>query len=263
MAWKSPIGFVDPDTQWINETNVYDENTGTYGYDDITSQNWSSLIELTIGSISCDKIRYFAGGEDADINQINVDVYYSGAWHDVYSGAFTHGVWEEKSLGGTYNVTAMRVSFHNSNAAWARMGYLYETEFNELTSEQKQLSESFSITDSLVKNATEQLAEAFSIVDSWVARLSFSEAFSITDSLVKNATEQLAETLSIIDSWVSRLNFAEAFSIVDAYVARKIWGEEAKTTVTWIEETKKETSLTEEIKKTASWVEETKNDGVI
>ena len=119
------------------------------------------------------------------------------------------------------------------------------------------------IADSLVKNATEQLTEAFSAVDSWAARLSFSEAFSIVDSLTKSATKQLAETLLIVDSWVSRLGLAEAFSIIDAYVARKIWGEEAKTTVTWIEETKKETSPTEEIKKTASWVEETKNDGVI
>lgn len=131
MAWVSPTGFVDPDTQWTDETLIYDENTATYGYDSIAANIWSSYVELTIGSINCDKIRFFADFGLDQIDLIEVDVYYSGVWHNIKSGAFTDSNWEEVSLGGTYAVTAARVKFFNDLGTAVSCKF-YEFDFNQV-----------------------------------------------------------------------------------------------------------------------------------
>lgn len=137
MAWQSPTGYNDPDNRWNNETNMYDDDITTYAYIYLPINSWSSFIEATIEPLNCDKIRYYAGGNNPTVDQIDVDVYYSGAWHDVYSGTFTHQVWEEKSLGGTYAVTKMRISLYNNSPLPINKGYIYEVDFNQVEEEEE------------------------------------------------------------------------------------------------------------------------------
>lgn len=63
------------------------------------------------------------------------------------------------------------------------------------------------------------IGESLSVLDSWVVRINLSEAFSIVDSLVKNVTKQLGEAFSIVDSKVTKILKAldETFSIVDSF----------------------------------------------
>ena len=129
--WVSPTNFNDPDNKWNSETLAYDDNIST-GADspNITARTWSSYVEFNIASISCDKIRYYAF-YNANINQISVDVYYSGGWHNIYEGIQLNQTWEEKAIGSTQDVTAVRVRFYAKKVDTA---YLYEIEFNEVDS---------------------------------------------------------------------------------------------------------------------------------
>ena len=130
--WVSPTGFNDPDSAWNNEAQAYDGNVETAaGSPNGSARTWGSYLELSIDSISCDSIRFYAYYSAADINAVSIDVYYSGGWHNIYEGVYVSQTWEEKAIGSTQDVTAARVRFYAKKAATA---YLYEFEFNEIVS---------------------------------------------------------------------------------------------------------------------------------
>ncbi len=126
--YVSPTGFVDGSGQWSNEANAYDENTGTYAEDvNVPATSWSQYLELTHAAVNCDAVRYYCSGSTADITQIDVDVYYGGAWHDVYEGAFTQSVWERKTIpGGEQSLTSIRIRLYNNNGALTPDAYINE-----------------------------------------------------------------------------------------------------------------------------------------
>jgi len=104
-AWVSPTGFVDPDAAWTSGTNAYDTNTATYATSTPGVSTWSKFIELTITPQPTSSVRYWAQLGD----QIDVDAYYNGGWHDVYQGTDIGSLWYEKSLGATYGVSKVRI----------------------------------------------------------------------------------------------------------------------------------------------------------
>ncbi len=132
MGWVSPTGYNDPNSKWSYETNAYDGNTSTYTQVNIPpGPIWSSFLELTINAINCNKIKYYLL-RDPDVDAVDVDVYYSGAWHDIYSGSFPDFVWVEKSLSETYSVTKMRFRFHSTYGGEMWLNLLYEAMFYQV-----------------------------------------------------------------------------------------------------------------------------------
>jgi len=129
MAWVSPTGYNDPSSAWGYEYYAYDGNILTTASTVAFANGWCGFLELTISPISCHKIQYMPYQTNSEIDLIDVDVWYSSAWHHVYQGAYVSGSWVEKSLGGTYTVSKMRFSFHN-NSAITRNAHLKEAEFN-------------------------------------------------------------------------------------------------------------------------------------
>lgn len=129
MAWKLPTSFSDPNSEWNNEVQAYDENTGT-GADSPNglARTWGSYLELNIDSTACDKIRFYA--HFGDIQKISIDVYYASGWHNIFEDAFANQTWEEKVIGSTEDVTKARIRFYAKKADTA---YLYEFEFNEIS----------------------------------------------------------------------------------------------------------------------------------
>jgi len=124
MAWVSPTGHNDPSLDWNNEANAYDENTGNYSQEDFGSQ---SYLELNHAALNCDKIQvWLTEGMPQSVNAA-IDVYYSGAWHNIHSGVVTAGQWVEVAIGSTQSVTSARIK---SNVS----GYLQirEFDFNEV-----------------------------------------------------------------------------------------------------------------------------------
>ena len=128
--WIDPTGFGDPGSEWINETNIYDNDTGTHG-DRMNLTGWSDYINLNHDVFWCDKIQIYCYRRDADI-EVEVSHYGSDLeWHVVYTGAYLDREWDEISLGGTYQITAVRLRFNNVGANVNI--YFYECDFNETT----------------------------------------------------------------------------------------------------------------------------------
>ena len=128
--WLSPTGYEDPGNEWANETNAYDDDAGTYAVDDVPGGGtWSQYLVLTRNAITCGKIRYYIGREDAYIDQVEIDIY-NDTWTNVYIGAGIWNVWTNVSFAET-SVTKMRFRFFNAMPAGPqyRMAYVYEADF--------------------------------------------------------------------------------------------------------------------------------------
>lgn len=126
MAWVSPTGHNDPSSAWTTEELAYDNDLGTRA----TSTSETAYLELTHSAILCDKVRiyvsdYFKGIEGTA--DLDIDVYYGDAWHNIFSGSIAKLTWAEKSIGSTQIVTAARVKFNQ-----ARIHRVYEFDFNSL-----------------------------------------------------------------------------------------------------------------------------------
>jgi len=125
-AYSSPTGNEDPQTAWSNEGNAYDDDTETYAETtaSVNSGEWSDEIIVTRASLSAIGVRFWYGGV---ANQINVDAYYDGEWHDVYEGAAATGEWVSKYFSdGPHDVIKFRFYL---KAASTGAAYLYEADF--------------------------------------------------------------------------------------------------------------------------------------
>lgn len=128
--YVSPTGHNDPNGSWNNEYMAYDGSLTTRCSTSVPAHSWSNYLELTIDSIYCSKIKFYASYTGtAGINSIDLDVFKNGVWHDVYQGSFLHLVWVEKTneLDPSY-VTKMRVRFYN-NASSPHVASLIEAMF--------------------------------------------------------------------------------------------------------------------------------------
>lgn len=130
-SWVSPTGFVDGDSNWNDEANAYDGNTATLAYSPMVRNNIGNYLELTHSAIYCDKIRLWAtiSATSTGTKFIFIDVYYSGGWHNIYGGTLTGGQWVEYSLGGKYNVTAIRAKFQYLDGSLTGQARIYEAAF--------------------------------------------------------------------------------------------------------------------------------------
>lgn len=129
-GWESPTSHNDPDTEWSDEANVYDDDTGTKATESIASTSWSSYIELYYPySFEIDSIRYYTSEETGGtIQQIDVDYWLNGSWADYYQNTVTHGSWQTLSE-GTVSMSGVRMRFYNANVA-VKEAYLHEIDVN-------------------------------------------------------------------------------------------------------------------------------------
>jgi hypothetical protein len=110
-SYFTPTGFVDAAAQWSNEGNTYDDNTATFAQDAVDAtlgDTWSDFLELTHAAITTSSIRVWVNYDGATRKDIDVDAYYSAAWHDVYSGVANNLAWTDCPIGSEQTVTAMR-----------------------------------------------------------------------------------------------------------------------------------------------------------
>jgi len=130
MAWISPTGFVDGGGSWSDETFAYDENTVTYAVETIAVAGWGNYLELTHSALNCDKVQVWSSYQ-ASVDLIEVDVYYSSAWDNIYSGACTTGQYVEYAIGSEQSVTAVRIRYHiTKKNRWVGVN---EADFNEVS----------------------------------------------------------------------------------------------------------------------------------
>ena len=128
-GWDSPTGRVDV-PGWIGETLAYDESLGSSASHGTSGNRWTDFIAVTITADNYSNIRFYADYNAVFINEIDLDAYYSGGWHDVYQGSFADKEWVVKPLGGTYSVSSYRMRFYNDSSSFAT-ARLYETDIGD------------------------------------------------------------------------------------------------------------------------------------
>lgn len=129
MGWVLPTG--DVPGYWAHEFEAYDGGLSTFAYCDVIDE----YLELTHDGLSCDKVRIYATDADYSGEWINnvdpdfsIDVYYSGGWHNIFSGTVTHDSWVEKTIGSTQTVTAVKIKANSMANAYV---VVFEVNFNE------------------------------------------------------------------------------------------------------------------------------------
>ncbi len=132
MGWISPTDFVDGGGVWTDEPLAYDENTVTYAYASALKSGWTDYFELTHPVADCDKVRIWVSILIANINTMEVDVFYYGdTWHNIYSGVIITDQFVEYPIGSTQSVTAIRIRFYSTKASAAGCR-VHEADFNEV-----------------------------------------------------------------------------------------------------------------------------------
>lgn len=113
-ANNSPTSHTDPDGQWSNEALSYDGNTSTGSTESVNAATWSKYLQLAPADpMNISKVRYYC--TDNYSTQIGVDLYYDGAWTNIYEGAITTDAWAEISYTASL-VRQARVRLYNGDA---------------------------------------------------------------------------------------------------------------------------------------------------
>ena len=99
---------------WTDIYKAYDGDNTTYAKYAMTTTAWSEPLVLTHAAVSGTAIRYLVNRSNSYIDSILLEAFYNEDWHTVFEGAPTWGTWQEKSLGATYTITQVRISFHDS-----------------------------------------------------------------------------------------------------------------------------------------------------
>jgi hypothetical protein len=112
-AWVSPTGNINVGA-CVDPALSYDGDIATFAATPyIPATSWSDFIELTLSApIACNAIRYYTEVVLAT-DLIDVDIYYSGAWHNIFSGLPLSLAWDTKSF-TAQSVTKARVRYYNS-----------------------------------------------------------------------------------------------------------------------------------------------------
>jgi len=133
-GWVSPTGFVDSGSVWSSETLAYDEDTGSYAYADALKGGWTDYFELTHDALNCDRVQLWVQQGIANVNSIEVGIYYSSSWNNIHSGApVSWGAWNTYLIGSTQSVTAMRIRFYSTKAGTG-VCQVMEADFEEVPS---------------------------------------------------------------------------------------------------------------------------------
>ena len=127
MGWLSPTS--DIANGWTSSSLAWDDNTATFALHS-TPAGWGPYLELHHAELQCTKVQGWWGIANTQVTDVEVDVYYSGVYNNIYSGAIVIGSFQEYEIGSEQAVTAMRVRFAASKAA--REAYVYEVDFWEV-----------------------------------------------------------------------------------------------------------------------------------
>ncbi|MHC4800297.1 MAG: hypothetical protein ACYTF1_26955, partial [Planctomycetota bacterium] len=135
--WTSPDSHNDPDSEWSNEANAYDGDTGTKSQNVVSPETWSGYLELLLTTpMVVDKIRHYSDYSAGGVNSIDIDVYYEGAWQNLYQGTFADQEWESRDMpDGAKTVSKARVRYYNVHSGLGATASLFDFQFGEVISD--------------------------------------------------------------------------------------------------------------------------------
>lgn len=127
MGWVNPTSNVA--NGWADPTYAYDDETTLYASYTVQAV-WSPYLELYISEIQCDKVQAYCSIQNTQVTDQEVGVYYSSAWHNIYSGAPQVDAYYEYAIGSEEAVTGVRFRFNSSKTSrWAGVN---DVDFNQI-----------------------------------------------------------------------------------------------------------------------------------
>ena len=199
LGWVTPTNFIDPNTQWQNENNIYDDDTDTYArsYHDANDPDgvWSFYIHVNHSVLICDKVRFYAKGPTGDVvyvDQVDLDVKKGGVWVDVYQGTFTDRQWVEKSF-TQGSASEARIRFRVNSNTGGLYYELYEFDFNNsrpvpMITNERPSNRSWGVTLRPQLNITVNNPDGTNMTIDWSSNSSGSWQVFGTNSTVGNGT---------------------------------------------------------------------------
>jgi hypothetical protein len=126
-----PIDYEDEPKQWANPERSHDGFTDTVATQDIPTESPSTWLELRLASpVNCSKIRYFITRDSELVEEIRIEVFYEGAWHDTGEYSFHAGeYWSVNIPAGIKSVSKARMRFINVDTENSQTVRLHEFDF--------------------------------------------------------------------------------------------------------------------------------------
>jgi len=121
-TWSSPTSHIDPSSEWDNEPNAYDDDTGTR----TVHIQATAYLELYFpDEFTCGGVRIW--GSNYPEFDVDVDLYYDSDWHNVWDeDDIFEGQWVEEYFATIDGVTGVRVK---TSAQGTYPGYINEFDF--------------------------------------------------------------------------------------------------------------------------------------
>lgn len=129
-TWIIPTGG----SGWTDNANARDGNTGTYAQYTWTSGNGtglSSYITQTLPATYSNQVRYYATRSHSFVDNVEIDVYYSGGWNNILSGSITVGSYVTANIGSEQTVSQIRLRANSNDDSSERWVRLHELDVNE------------------------------------------------------------------------------------------------------------------------------------
>lgn len=135
QGWVTATGYDDPNGEWENEENVFDDliSTEAQSFHDVNDSDgvWSSYLYLNRSpTILSDRIRFNAKAIDTD--RAEVDVYANGSWVNVYNNSFADKTYIVATFNQS-NVSQARIRLRAENNGEGFYFQLYEFDFYKVT----------------------------------------------------------------------------------------------------------------------------------
>ncbi len=130
-GYTTPTSSTDPGVVWTDDAKAYDGDIATYAYTDVTGQ----YLQLAIASTSADAVQIYAESFDSGNHynpNVNIDVYYSSAWHNITSGVISKLAWTTQSIGSVQDITGVRLKWNGGDSGI--FCYWYEARLHNMTS---------------------------------------------------------------------------------------------------------------------------------
>lgn len=129
-GWVLPTSYELPGGQWTNVPGAYDNNTGTYATNEYGGTGWGQFVVLNLSApIISNRLRVHADYLDAQIQEVDVDVYKDGVWVDVFQGG-SEALWNCKWVELTYPQGSVeKARFRYNYRTGGYYFWLYELQF--------------------------------------------------------------------------------------------------------------------------------------
>lgn len=116
MGWLDPTNHNAPG--WTDPLKAYDNAPAISAYQlDIPANGYVFPFEFIITAINCDRVQIHLGAVGDNSLDIQIRLFYGGAYHQIWAGVIGNGAYVEKVDGaGAHSVTKAEVTFVRQSA---------------------------------------------------------------------------------------------------------------------------------------------------